>query len=96
MKVMAHAQGYVYKMKARREEESFAKKHYYTLALEKFEEALQWNPTNKVTLRNCGQVVFHICELEDIPQKKLELLQKADDYYLQSVSSYHHISTHCV
>jgi len=85
--VIAHAQGYVFKIKARLEETEASQKHFLKLALHKFEEALQYNPNNKVTLRNCAGVLANLSELEIDPKQTREYLKAAEEYYHRSVTT---------
>jgi len=63
MNMVQHSQGYVYKAAAKkfsRSRHPAAKRRamlLYTKALKNFEKVLHMDPGNKVTLRNCGQVL---------------------------------------
>jgi len=58
--IIAHAQGYIYKSLATMMSNSQNAIKFFKMATEKFEEALNSNPTNKLTLRNCADVLLRV------------------------------------
>jgi hypothetical protein len=74
MNVVDFAQGFV--LKARGDEylkdDKATAKHFYNLALQKYEESLHANPYNKWTLVNTAEVLTRLLELEDALSLKQE------------------------
>ena len=110
MNMINHAQGYVFKLEAsqvrysddhnkygpRNKRRAEREKVLLHRALENFLIVLDSDPMNKVTLRNCGQVLTSLDQLEncgdqsiDVKRKsrfdKRPLLQKAEGYYLKAI-----------
>lgn len=74
MNVVDFAQGFV--LKARGDEylkdDKATAKHFYHLAMQKYEESLHANPYNKWTLVNTAEVLTRLLELEDAISLKQE------------------------
>jgi len=97
MAVVNHARGYIYKMRGSEIKATQPEKASVMLqkALQNFDEVLESNPTNFVTLRNCGQVMQII---ETINSKRkdpnttvldLEIagVSSAREFYMRAVDS---------
>jgi tetratricopeptide (TPR) repeat protein len=93
MGVVNHARGYIYKMRGSDLKDKDFEKATIMLqkARENFEEVLESNPTNFVTLRNCGQVLQQIetinakksnCEWLDLENPTVAT---AKEYYFRAV-----------
>ena len=67
MGVVNHARGYIFKMRASKLTDDGKKLIMLHKALKNFEDVLESDPTNFVTLRNCGQVRQ---QMEDLSLKK--------------------------
>lgn len=74
MNVVDFAQGFV--LRARGDEylkdDKATAKHFYNLALQKYEDSLHANPYNKWTLVNTAEVLTRLLELEDAQSLKQE------------------------
>lgn len=58
--IIGHSRGYIYKMKALQRRDNKRCKRLLHKALKCFEEVLESNPANKITLRNAGQICMHL------------------------------------
>lgn len=87
--IIGHSIGYIYKIKAKKTKNHELRERMLHKALKNFEDVLESNPANKITLRNAGDVCTRILCHENRGDKKElashPLAQKARKYFAHAI-----------
>jgi tetratricopeptide (TPR) repeat protein len=101
MNIIPHGQGYIFKIEGelRWDKDPFTAQRFFQMALEKFEEALDTDPSNAETLSYRAEVFSKLIEAEflDVMETKYfedhPRVQQAKDYFERAINAHASVET---